>query len=57
MVSQLLPLCVGQISYKSNNFQRKKAGEEKSGQCKKQKLHEMLNLHCLQSKTLESRGL
>ena len=57
MVSQLLPLCVGQISYKSNNFQRKKAGEEKSGPGKKQKLHEKLNLHCFYSKNLESRGL
>ena len=29
VVIQLLPLCVCQISSKSNNFQRKKAGEEK----------------------------
>ena len=30
-----------QISSKSNNFQRKTAGEEQSGQSKKHKLHEM----------------
>ena len=29
IVIQLLPVCVCQISSKSNNFQRKKAGEEK----------------------------
>ena len=29
IVTQLLPLCVCQISSKSNNFQQKKAGEEK----------------------------
>ena len=29
VVSQLLPLCVSQISPKSNKFQRKRAGEEK----------------------------
>ena len=45
-----------QISSKLNNFQRKRAGEEKSGQSKKDKPPEMLDLFCFQSKNFESRG-
>ena len=57
IVSQLLPLYVCQSSSKSNNFQRKKAGEEKSGQSKKQKLHEMLDLLSFYSKNNEPSGM
>ena len=56
VVSQLLPLCVCQILNKSKNFQCKRASEEKSGQTKKHKLHEMPELFCSQWQNLESRG-
>ena len=55
-VSQLLPLCVCQISSKSNIFQHKGAGEEKSGETTKHKLNEMVHQLCLQSQNLESSG-
>ena len=45
-----------QISSKLNNFQRKRAGDEKTGQSKKDKPLEMLDLFCFQSKKFESRG-
>ena len=57
IVSQLLPLYVCQSSSKSNNFQRKKAGEEKSSQSKKHNFHEMLDLLSFYSKTIESSGI
>ena len=47
-------MCV-QFSSKSDNFQGIRASEEKSGQTKKHKLHEMLDLLCFQSQNLESR--
>ena len=56
IVSQLLPFCVRQISSKSNNFQRKRAGEEKGGQSEKDELLELLDLFCFQSKNFESKG-
>ena len=49
----LLSAC--QVSFKSDNPQGKRDSEEKSGQTKKQKLHEMLDLLCFQSQNLESR--
>ena len=52
--SQLPPLCVNQISSKSNKFQGKNATEEKIGHTKKIKLQEMLDKLCLQSRNLES---
>ena len=54
--SQLPPLCVCQISSKSNKSQGKKSGEEKSGQNKKIKLHEVLDDLCFQSQNLQSNG-
>ena len=56
IVSQLPPLYVCQISSESNNFQRKKAGEEKSGQSKKHILHEMLDQPCFYSKKTWVKG-
>ena len=55
MASQILPLCVCQISYNSNNFQRKKASEEKSGQMKKHEFHEVPKLFCSQWQNIESK--
>ena len=54
VVSQLLPLYVCQVSSKSNNFQGERANEEKSGQTKKHKFHELLL--CFQWQNLGSKG-
>ena len=55
VLSQSTLLCVRQISSKSINCQGIRASEEKSGQTKKHKLHEMLDLLCFQSQNLETR--
>ena len=47
--NQLIPLCVCQVSSKSNNFQGKRASEEKSGQSKEPKLYKMRDVFCFQS--------
>ena len=49
-------LCVCQVSSISDNFQGKRASEEKNGQTKKHQFHEMLDLLGFQSQNLESRG-
>ena len=46
-----------QYSSKSNKFQSKKAGKEKSGQAKKHKFHQMHDLLCFQPQNLNSRGM
>ena len=56
VLSQSTLLCVCQTSSKSINCHGIRASEEKSGQTKKHKLHEMLDLLCFQSQNLESRG-
>ena len=54
--SHLPPLCVSQVSAKSKNFHDKRGNEENSGQTKKHKSYEMLDLLCLRWQNLESRG-
>ena len=54
VVSQLFLLCACQISSKSNYLRRTRAGDEKSGQTKKHKLHEMLDQLCFQAQNLKS---
>ena len=49
-------LCVCQVSCISDNFQGKRASEEKNGQTKKHQFHEMIDLLGFQSQNLESRG-
>ena len=56
VANHLIPLCVCQISCKSNKFQGKRSNEEKSGQLKKHKFHEMLYLLCFQWQNLGSKG-
>ena len=46
-----------QILNKSNNFQCKKASEEKSGQTKKHKFHEVPEIFCSQWQNIESKEL
>ena len=55
VLSQTTLLCVCQISSKSSNCQGIRASEEKSGQTKKHKLHELLEQLCVHSQNLESR--
>ena len=55
VVRQSSLLCVCQLSSKMDNFQGKRASEEKSGPTKKHKIHEMLDLLGFQSQNLESR--
>ena len=55
VLSQTTLLCVCQISSKSINCQGIRASEEKSGQTKKHKLHELREQLCFHSQNLESR--
>ena len=55
VLSQSTLLWVCQISSKSINCQGIRASEEKSGQTKKHKLHELLEQLCFHSQNLESR--
>ena len=55
VLSKSTLLCVCQTSSKSINCQGIRASEEKSGQTKKHKLHELLDQLCFQSQNLESR--
>ena len=48
-------MCV-QILKNSNNFPGKCTSEEKSGQTKKHKFHEMPELFCSQWQNIESKG-
>ena len=54
--NQLSPLCVCQKSSKSNIFESKRASEEKSGQTKKIKFHEMPDILCFQGQNPLWRG-
>ena len=56
IVSQLLPLCVCQISTKLNKFLAKRASEEKIGPTKNHKLQEMLDLLCFRWQNFMSSG-
>ena len=55
-ISQLPPLYLWKNSSKSNNFQGKRSSEEKSGQSKKHKLHEMPELSFFQWQNIELGG-
>ena len=54
--NELFSLCLCQKSSKSNIFLGKRASEAKSGETKKPKFHEMLDLLCFRWQNLESRG-